>query len=98
MGPLITRSHRDRVAGYLETAEAEGAEVVLDGREINVPGCDDGFFLGPSLVDRVTADDAGLPGRDLRTGPVGAAGRRPGRGHRGGQRQSLRQRDGHLHP
>ena len=56
MGPLITRAHRDRVAGYLESAEAEGAEVVLDGRGITVPGCDDGFFLGPSLVDRVTAD------------------------------------------
>ncbi len=56
MGPLITRSHRDRVAGYLESAEAEGAEVVLDGRGITVSGCDDGFFLGPSLVDRVTPD------------------------------------------
>ena len=56
MGPLITQSHRDRVAGYLEAAQAEGAEVVLDGRGITVPGCDDGFFLGPSLVDRVTAD------------------------------------------
>jgi malonate-semialdehyde dehydrogenase (acetylating)/methylmalonate-semialdehyde dehydrogenase len=56
MGPLITRSHRDRVSGYLESAEAEGAKVVLDGRGITVPGCDDGFFLGPSLVDRVTPD------------------------------------------
>ncbi len=54
MGPLITRAHRDRVAEYLASAEAEGAEVVVDGREVKVPGCDDGFFLGPSLVDRVT--------------------------------------------
>ncbi len=54
MGPLITRAHRDRVAGYLDSAAAEGAEVVLDGRLIDVPGCDQGFFLGPSLVDRVT--------------------------------------------
>jgi malonate-semialdehyde dehydrogenase (acetylating)/methylmalonate-semialdehyde dehydrogenase len=54
MGPLITRSHRDRVAGYLASAEAEGATVVLDGRELKVPGGDEGFYLGPSLVDRVT--------------------------------------------
>lgn len=54
MGPLITRVHRDRVAGYLASAEAEGATVVLDGRELKVPGGDEGFYLGPSLVDRVT--------------------------------------------
>ena len=98
MGPLITGAHRDRVAGYVESAEAEGADVVLDGRGVKVPGGDEGFFLGPSLVDRVTPVDAGLPGRDLRAGAVGAAGRRSRAGHRPGQRQSLRQRDGHLHP
>ena len=54
MGPLITEAHRDRVAGYLDAAEAEGAEVVVDGRQVKVPGGDDGFFLGPSLVDRVS--------------------------------------------
>ena len=54
MGPLITEAHRDRVAGYLGSAEGEGAEVVVDGRGVKVPGHDDGFFLGPSLVDRVT--------------------------------------------
>ena len=41
---------------------------------------------------------AGLPGRDLRAGPVGDPGRRPRRSHRPGQRQPLRQRHGHLHP
>jgi malonate-semialdehyde dehydrogenase (acetylating)/methylmalonate-semialdehyde dehydrogenase len=54
MGPLITGAHRDRVAGYLASAETDGAEVVLDGRDVKVPGCDGGFFLGPSLVDHVT--------------------------------------------
>jgi malonate-semialdehyde dehydrogenase (acetylating) / methylmalonate-semialdehyde dehydrogenase len=54
MGPLITEAHRDRVAGYLTSAEAEGAEVVVDGRGVKVPGGDRGFYLGPSLVDRVT--------------------------------------------
>ena len=52
VGPLITEAHRDRVAGYLASAEAEGAEVVVDGRRVEVAG-GRGFFLGPSLVDRV---------------------------------------------
>jgi malonate-semialdehyde dehydrogenase (acetylating)/methylmalonate-semialdehyde dehydrogenase len=52
MGPLITAAHRDKVAGYLETATSEGASVVVDGREQGFDG--DGFFLAPSLVDHVT--------------------------------------------
>jgi malonate-semialdehyde dehydrogenase (acetylating)/methylmalonate-semialdehyde dehydrogenase len=51
MGPLVTREHRDKVASYVERAPAEGATVVVDGRE-NVPA-GDGFFLGPSLIDHV---------------------------------------------
>ena len=54
MGPLVTAAHRDRVAGYVGSAEEEGATVVLDGRDVKVPGGDEGFFLGPTLVDRVT--------------------------------------------
>jgi malonate-semialdehyde dehydrogenase (acetylating) / methylmalonate-semialdehyde dehydrogenase len=54
MGPLVTAAHRDRVAGYVGSAEEEGATVVLDGRDVKVPGGDAGFFLGPTLVDRVT--------------------------------------------
>ncbi len=49
MGPLISREHRDKVAGYVAGAEAEGATVVVDGRDSGVPG--DGFFLKPSLLD-----------------------------------------------
>ena len=56
MGPLITAEHRDRVAGYLESGEAEGANVVIDGRNLAVEG--DGFFLGASLIDNVTTDMA----------------------------------------
>jgi malonate-semialdehyde dehydrogenase (acetylating)/methylmalonate-semialdehyde dehydrogenase len=52
MGPLITGEHRDKVAGYLANASAEGATVVVDGRERAFDG--DGFFLAPSLVDHVT--------------------------------------------
>jgi malonate-semialdehyde dehydrogenase (acetylating)/methylmalonate-semialdehyde dehydrogenase len=52
MGPLITREHRDKVAGYLDTATAEGAELVTDGRDPALP--EGGFFLGASLIDHVT--------------------------------------------
>lgn len=52
MGPLITRAHRDRVAGYLEIAKTEGAAVALDGRAVPAAQSD-GFFVGPSIVDRV---------------------------------------------
>ena len=51
MGPLITREHRDRVRSYVEGATGEGAEVVVDG---SVGRSGDGFFLGCSLLDRVT--------------------------------------------
>src|SRR5204862_2088272 len=52
MGPLITREHRDKVAGYVEKAPGEGATVVVDGRESTPEG--NGFFLGPSLIDHVS--------------------------------------------
>lgn len=51
MGPLITREHRDKVASYLAGAAGEGANIVVDGREADLPT--DGFFLGVSLVDDV---------------------------------------------
>jgi malonate-semialdehyde dehydrogenase (acetylating)/methylmalonate-semialdehyde dehydrogenase len=65
MGPVITREHRDRVAGYLDIGAAEGAEVVVDGRGATGG---DGFLIGPSVLDRV------LPGmrvaREEIFGPV----------------------------
>src|SRR5437868_1649984 len=66
MGPLVTREHRDRVAGYVENAPAEGATVVVDGRESCPDG--DGFFLGPSLIDDVKPEMANY--RDEIFGPV----------------------------
>ncbi|GAB3449451.1 CoA-acylating methylmalonate-semialdehyde dehydrogenase [Streptomonospora sediminis] len=54
MGPLVTREHRDRVAGYLESGVREGATLAIDGRAHPVPGGGDGFWLGPSLLDHVT--------------------------------------------
>ncbi len=54
MGPLITRQHRDKVASYIESGQAQGATVVADGRALEVDG--DGFFLGVSLLDGVTPE------------------------------------------
>lgn len=56
MGPLVTAAHRDRVAGYVEAGVAEGAELVVDGRGLRVPGHEGGFWLGPCLFDRVRPD------------------------------------------
>jgi malonate-semialdehyde dehydrogenase (acetylating)/methylmalonate-semialdehyde dehydrogenase len=53
MGPLITGIHRDKVASYVDIAESDGAEVVVDGRTLTVDGHEDGFFFGPTLLDRV---------------------------------------------
>ena len=54
MGPLITREHRDKVAGYIDIATKDGATVVVDGREVKADGGADGFWLGPTLIDRVS--------------------------------------------
>jgi malonate-semialdehyde dehydrogenase (acetylating)/methylmalonate-semialdehyde dehydrogenase len=56
MGPLVTGEHRARVASYVARGEAEGAELVVDGRDVRVPGHDHGFFLGPCLFDHVRPD------------------------------------------
>ena len=56
IGPLITAEHRERVLGYIEDGISAGAELVLDGRGVTVDGRERGFFLGPSLFDRVTAE------------------------------------------
>ena len=53
MGPLVTREHRDKVASYIEKGKEQGAEVVADGRDHPL-AAGDGFFLGVSLIDRVT--------------------------------------------
>jgi malonate-semialdehyde dehydrogenase (acetylating)/methylmalonate-semialdehyde dehydrogenase len=53
MGPLITREHRDKVASYIDVATADGAVVVVDGRGVEADGEADGFWLGPTLIDRV---------------------------------------------
>jgi malonate-semialdehyde dehydrogenase (acetylating) / methylmalonate-semialdehyde dehydrogenase len=54
MGPLVTREHLGRVRGYVEQGVKEGATLVVDGRELHVPGGEGGFFMGGCLFDRVT--------------------------------------------
>jgi malonate-semialdehyde dehydrogenase (acetylating) / methylmalonate-semialdehyde dehydrogenase len=54
MGPVVTAVHRDRITGYIDDGEAAGAELVVDGRGYQVPGCEQGFFVGGTLFDRVT--------------------------------------------
>ena len=53
MGPLITRAHRDKVASYLVAGVESGAQLVVDGRSVEVDADGDGFWLGPSLFDHV---------------------------------------------
>ncbi len=53
MGPLITKQHHAKVAGYVDAGCAEGATLVTDGRGLRVPGHEQGFFLGPCLFDKV---------------------------------------------
>ncbi len=53
MGPLVTGAHRDKVAGYVQEGVDAGARLVVDGRDPQVDGDADGFWLGPTLFDRV---------------------------------------------
>ncbi len=52
-GPVITQAHKDKVQGYIDSAEQQGAVVVVDGRNPKVNGYDDGFFVGGTLIDQV---------------------------------------------
>ena len=55
-GPVITPQHRDKVVGFIDSAEQQGAKIVVDGRHPQVAGHPDGFFVGGTLIDGVKAD------------------------------------------
>src|SRR3954469_4965766 len=56
MGPLVTKAHRDKVASYIDAGEADGAKIVVDGRNVEADGGSEGFWLGPTLIDHVTPE------------------------------------------
>mgnify|MGYP003363346674 CR=1 FL=1 len=56
MGPVVTKASRDRIVDYIGQGEAAGATVVVDGRDLVVDDYEEGFFVGPSLLDQVTPD------------------------------------------
>ncbi len=58
MGPLISKSHKEKVLGYIEKGLQEGAKLILDGRKIKVDGYPNGFYLGPTVFDEVGPDMA----------------------------------------
>ncbi|HEY6492169.1 MAG TPA: CoA-acylating methylmalonate-semialdehyde dehydrogenase [Trebonia sp.] len=71
MGPLVTGAHRDKVASYLDSGVRQGAVLEIDGRAHPVTGGEEaaaGFWLGPSLLDHVTSDNAAY--QDEIFGPV----------------------------
>jgi malonate-semialdehyde dehydrogenase (acetylating)/methylmalonate-semialdehyde dehydrogenase len=68
MGPLVTKQHYEKVRGYIDAGEREGAKLVVDGRGFKMQGYENGYFIGGALFDHVTTDMKILPGRDLRAG------------------------------
>jgi len=56
MGPVITREARDRIIGLIDTGEKQGARLSVDGRNLVVKGHEEGFFVGPTVIDRVTPE------------------------------------------
>ena len=56
MGPLISKAHRDKVAGYIDAGVKEGAKLVVDGRGFKLQGYEGGYYVGGTLFDHVTKD------------------------------------------
>ena len=56
MGPLVTKQHLEKVRGYVDIGEKEGAKLVVDGRNIKLQGYENGFYIGGCLFDHVTED------------------------------------------
>jgi malonate-semialdehyde dehydrogenase (acetylating)/methylmalonate-semialdehyde dehydrogenase len=58
MGPVVSRKSLDRILGYIEKGLEEGAELILDGRGVQVEGYPNGYFIGPTIFDKVKPDTA----------------------------------------
>lgn len=55
-GPVITKAHQEKVVGFIDSAEQQGATIVVDGRQPQVNGYENGFFVGATLIDNVSKD------------------------------------------
>lgn len=55
-GPVVSAAHKARVENYIQMAVDEGAELVVDGRGLSLQGYEGGYFMGPTLLDRVTPE------------------------------------------
>ena len=58
MGPVISKQHQQRVLRHIEQGVKDGAKLLLDGRQVTVPGCEEGYFVGPTVLDGVTPEMA----------------------------------------
>jgi malonate-semialdehyde dehydrogenase (acetylating)/methylmalonate-semialdehyde dehydrogenase len=56
MGPLVTAEHKAKVEGFIGEGVAQGAQLIVDGRNFKVPGAENGFFVGATLFDKVTTE------------------------------------------
>ena len=56
MGPVVTREAQQRIKGLISSGEEQGAQITVDGRDLSVAGHEDGFFVGPTVIDGVTTD------------------------------------------
>ncbi|WP_166369876.1 CoA-acylating methylmalonate-semialdehyde dehydrogenase [Psychromonas sp. SA13A] len=55
-GPVITKQHQEKVIGYIDSAEQQGAKIIVDGRTLKVEGYANGYFVGATLIDNVKAE------------------------------------------
>ncbi len=90
MGPLVTKDHKERVAGYIKKGVDEGAKPVLDGRSFDGG---DGFFLGPTIFDNVDPGMTIATRGNFRTGAFGDPREDARRRHRAGEQLAVRQCD-----
>ena len=56
LGPVVNAKHKESVCNWIQKGIDEGAELVLDGRDIVVPGFENGYFVGPTILDKVTPE------------------------------------------
>jgi malonate-semialdehyde dehydrogenase (acetylating)/methylmalonate-semialdehyde dehydrogenase len=56
LGPVISAAAKERIEGYIAEAEAKGAKILVDGRNPTVPGKEEGYWVGPTIIDHVTPD------------------------------------------